>query len=283
MRCPRKAKAPIRRFVIEFRNSPEILRFVNGAELDRYSQQGVVTPDHTIRTKNWPLLVPPPEHGKADDFKRDVAQAVADFSENYRAYFERNNARVGGVKRILDVAPRVVLVPGVGMFGLGRSKKDAAVAADVAESAVAAITDAEAIGTFESISEADMFDCEYWSLEQAKLGKEPEKPLAGQIASITGAAGAIGMQRPRARLPRPAPPWRCSILMSKPRRKWPPPSVMLHSAVACDVTDPASVTRPSTRLSNGSAASTFWCRMRARPGRAASAKLTRPSCEKVSN
>ena len=103
-----------------------------------------------------------------------------------------------GSKRILDVAPRIILVPGVGMFGLGRSKKDAAVAADVAESAIAAITDAEAIGTFESISEADMFDCEYWSLEQAKLGKEPDKPLAGQIAAITGAAGAIGAATARA-------------------------------------------------------------------------------------
>src|SRR4029078_9635353 len=116
---PKKAEGAFRRFVVEFRATPEILRFVNGAELHRYSQQGVVTPDHTIRTKNWPLLVPPPEHGKADDFKRDVTEAAAAFAENYRRYFERNNARVGGVKRILDVAPRIILVPGVGMFGLG--------------------------------------------------------------------------------------------------------------------------------------------------------------------
>jgi rhamnose utilization protein RhaD (predicted bifunctional aldolase and dehydrogenase)/NAD(P)-dependent dehydrogenase (short-subunit alcohol dehydrogenase family) len=195
---PEKNEGAYRRFVVEFRATPEILRFVNGAELSRYSQQGVVTPDHTIRTKNWPLLVPPPEHGKADAFKQEVAKAVAAFADNYRSYFERNNSRVGGIKKILDVAPRIVLVPGVGMFGLGRSKKDAGIAADVAESAVAAITDAEAIGTFESISEADMFDCEYWSLEQAKLGKEPEKPLAGQIAVITGAAGAIGAATARA-------------------------------------------------------------------------------------
>jgi NAD(P)-dependent dehydrogenase (short-subunit alcohol dehydrogenase family) len=93
---------------------------------------------------------------------------------------------------MLDPLPRVVLVPGLGLFGLGRGKKDAAVAADLAEAAIEAITDAEAIGRFESISEADMFDVEYWSLEQAKLGKEPEKPLAGQVAAITGAAGAIG-------------------------------------------------------------------------------------------
>src|SRR5262249_16934085 len=79
-----------------------------------------------------------------------------------------------------------------GLFGLGRSKKDARVAADLAEAAIATITDAEAIGRFESISEADMFDVEYWSLEQAKLGSAKEPPLAGQVAVVTGAGGAIG-------------------------------------------------------------------------------------------
>jgi NAD(P)-dependent dehydrogenase (short-subunit alcohol dehydrogenase family) len=75
---------------------------------------------------------------------------------------------------------------------MGRSKREASIAADLAEAAVETITDAEAIGRFESISEADMFDVEYWSLEQAKLGAAKELPLAGQVAAITGAAGAIG-------------------------------------------------------------------------------------------
>jgi NAD(P)-dependent dehydrogenase (short-subunit alcohol dehydrogenase family) len=84
-----------------------------------------------------------------------------------------------------------VLVPNLGLFGLGRSKKDARVAADLAEAAVATITDAEAIGRFEPIGEADMFDVEYWSLEQAKV-EESYQPLAGHVAVITGGAGAIG-------------------------------------------------------------------------------------------
>ncbi|MGH6770356.1 MAG: bifunctional aldolase/short-chain dehydrogenase [Xanthobacteraceae bacterium] len=181
-----------RRLVLDFRATPAVLDFVNGAEIARYSQSGVVTPDHTIRTKNWPLIVPASADGKLDDFKQGAQAAVATFVENYRAYFARNNARVGGSKRMLDPLPRVVLVPGLGLFGLGRSKKDARVAADLAEAAVETITDAEAIGRFESIPEADMFDVEYWSLEQAKLGSAKEPPLAGQIAVITGAAGAIG-------------------------------------------------------------------------------------------
>jgi rhamnose utilization protein RhaD (predicted bifunctional aldolase and dehydrogenase)/NAD(P)-dependent dehydrogenase (short-subunit alcohol dehydrogenase family) len=181
-----------RRLILDFRATPAILNYVNGAELARYSQAGVVTPDHTIRTKNWPLIVPAPEEGKAHDFKRSAQKAVAAFIESYKAYFARNNARVGAIKRMLDPLPRVVLVPGLGLFGLGRTKKEARIAADLSEAAIETITDAEAIGRFESISEADMFDMEYWSLEQTKLGQMTEKPLAGQVAVITGAAGTIG-------------------------------------------------------------------------------------------
>jgi len=75
---------------------------------------------------------------------------------------------------------------------LGRNKQDARIAADLAEAAIDTIAGAEAIGRFESISEADMFAVEYWSLEQAKLGQAAEKPLAGQIAAVTGAGGKIG-------------------------------------------------------------------------------------------
>jgi rhamnose utilization protein RhaD (predicted bifunctional aldolase and dehydrogenase)/NAD(P)-dependent dehydrogenase (short-subunit alcohol dehydrogenase family) len=181
-----------RRLILEFRTSPPVLNFVNGDELARYSQAGVVTPDHTIRAKNWPLILPAPAAGKLFDFKRSTQKAVAAFVENYKTFFAGNNARSEHKKIMLDPLPRVVLVPGLGLFGLGRSKNDARIAADLAESAIATITDAEAIGRFESISPAEMFDMEYWALEQAKLGPANKLPLAGQVAVITGAAGAIG-------------------------------------------------------------------------------------------
>ena len=138
-----------RRQILEFRATPAILNFVNGVEAPRYSQAGVVTPDHTIRTKNWPLLLRAPEDGKLDSFKRSAQRSVFGFVERYKDYFTRNNARVGSIKRMLDPLPRVALLPGLGLFGLGRSKKDARIAADIAEAAIATITDAEAIGRFE--------------------------------------------------------------------------------------------------------------------------------------
>jgi rhamnose utilization protein RhaD (predicted bifunctional aldolase and dehydrogenase)/NAD(P)-dependent dehydrogenase (short-subunit alcohol dehydrogenase family) len=180
------------RMILDFRTNDTILNFVNGAELARYSQAGVVTPDHTIRTKNWPLIVPAPQAGKLDDFHENTRAAVANFIGKYRTYFEINNARAGGTKKPLDPLPRVALVPGLGLYGLGRSKKEARIAADLAEAAIETIADAEAIGRFESLPEADLFDMEYWSLEQAKLGAAKPLPLAGQIVAVTGAAGAIG-------------------------------------------------------------------------------------------
>ncbi|MEA2913666.1 MAG: hypothetical protein QOJ15_5747 [Bradyrhizobium sp.] len=187
-----------KRFVLDFRGNEAVINFVNGAEVERYGQAGVVTPDHNIRIKNKPLVVAAPEDGDLAGFKNSVRDAVAAYGETYESYFVRNNARVGGIKTMLDSAPRVVLVPGVGLFGLGRSKKDAKVAADLAEAAIATIADAEAVGRFEPLPEADLFDVEYWSLEQAKLGNAKELPLAGQIAAITGAAGAIGFATAKA-------------------------------------------------------------------------------------
>ncbi len=193
-----RSDGAFRRLVFDFRTGPAILNFVNGKEVARYARGGVITPDHTIRTKNWPLIVPAPADGRLAEFGSAARAAAAAFVDHYQAYFARNNARCGGSKTMLDPAPRVILVPGLGLFGLGRSKKDAAIAADLAQAAAEAITDAEAIGTFAPIGEEDMFDCEYWSLEQAKLGAAKEAPLAGQIAAVTGAAGAIGHATARA-------------------------------------------------------------------------------------
>ena len=179
-------------FVLDFRTSDEILSYVNGVGLDRYSQSGVATPDHTIRTKNWPLIVPAPDAENIDSFKSAVENAAALFVERYKDYFCRHSARYSNSLVALDPVPRVALVPGLGLYGLGRNAKAARVAADIAESAVRTITDAEAIGIFESISEKEMFDVEYWSLEQAKLGKAAEKPLAGHVVVVTGGGGTIG-------------------------------------------------------------------------------------------
>jgi rhamnulose-1-phosphate aldolase/alcohol dehydrogenase len=223
------------RLVMAFRNGPKVMDYVNGAELARYAGAGVVTPDHTIRTKNYPLVVPAPAADGLDAFAAALRQATEKFIAEYRAYFARHNK---GNKRMLDPLPRVILVPGLGLFGLGRSMKDARVAADIAENAVETITGAEAIGRFESLPEAELFEMEYWSLEQAKLGQAKEGPLAGQVALITGGAGTIGAAT--ARRFREAGAEVALLDIDEPKLR-PAAQKLGALAVPCDVTDGASV------------------------------------------
>ena len=234
-----------RRFILEFRSGPAVLDYVNGAELLRYGQAGVATPDHTIRTKNYPLIVPAPEPGQLDRFNQAVRSAVDRFVAEYHAYFARHNARQEVPKRELDPMPRVILVPGLGLFGLGRSAKDAGVAADIAESTVETVTDAEAVGRFESVSEADLFDIEYWSLEQAKLGQGSEKPLAGQIAVVTGGAGTIGFATALAMRGAGAEVALLDVNGTQAAAKKLGGAVL---AIECDVTDAAATSRAFDRI-----------------------------------
>ena len=179
------------RLILDFRGGEAVRAFVDGEELERRAS-GPVTPDHVIRTKPRPLILPAPMADGLDRFADDAKAAIAAFVRDYETYFERNNARQTEPKRALDPYPRIILVRGLGLFGLGNSARAAAVAADYAETTARVVTEAESIGRFESISEADIFDIEYWSLEQAKLGKAGEKPLSRRIVAVTGGASGIG-------------------------------------------------------------------------------------------
>jgi rhamnose utilization protein RhaD (predicted bifunctional aldolase and dehydrogenase)/NAD(P)-dependent dehydrogenase (short-subunit alcohol dehydrogenase family) len=236
-----------RRQVLELRGGEAVRRFVDGAEVARYARAGVVTPDHVIHTKPWPLILPAPEAGKLDDFKTGTQRAVRDFFAGYQAYFARNVARLGQPRVPLDPLPRVVLVPGLGLIGLGRNKADAGIAADIAEAAVAVIADAEATGSFQSIGEFDMFECEYWPPEQAKVARTRELALSGQIVAITGAGGAIGAATARAFAAAGAEVALLDVDEGAAREK---AEAVGGTALplACDVTDAASVRTAFARV-----------------------------------
>ncbi|RXF66978.1 bifunctional aldolase/short-chain dehydrogenase, partial [Hansschlegelia zhihuaiae] len=185
--------------LLDRRSSPEIMRLLGDPRLDELALRGVSTPDHVIRTKGAPLVLPaPPADGSLEAWLETVEPRLAGFAEDYRGYFARNDARAPGVRKMLDPLPRLVAAPGLGLIGVGKSAAEAAVAADIGEAWAATVLRAEAVGRFEPVAEADMFDLEYWSLEQAKLGKGVEKRLARHVVAVTGAAGAIGAATARA-------------------------------------------------------------------------------------
>jgi NAD(P)-dependent dehydrogenase (short-subunit alcohol dehydrogenase family) len=153
------------------------LGFAQHPDLARISQQGPATPDHVIRTKRTPML----------------GTEVLHYTETYRRYFDEHASKAKEPKTILDPAPRVILDPAFGLAAAGRTAKDAAIVAEIYDHTIDVILRAEALGGFHALPSKDIFDVEYWDLEQAKLKKGGKPaPFAGEIALVTGAASGIG-------------------------------------------------------------------------------------------
>lgn len=235
-----KGEGRFDRMVSVFRTSPDILDFVNAQQVEEMAARGVSTPDLSIRIKTGPLVLPAPAKDDLSGYRAVIDARVTAFAADYTGYFHSNDAR-DDVKRImLDPMPRLTLVPGLGMFGHGRTYKDATIAVDVGEMWIEAARDAESVGRFEPVSRPDLFDLEYWSLEQAKLAGAKPKPFTGQVALVTGGAGAIGAAIVKAFVAEGAH----AVVLDLDGDK---ASAVAKAAgnnsigIACDITDPASV------------------------------------------
>ncbi|MDD5211107.1 MAG: class II aldolase/adducin family protein [Sulfuricurvum sp.] len=125
--------------------------------LKRLMKQGELTPEHVIRIKPFPAII-----------EEDIAQGIETFTKEYQAYFDKysNNSHI-----CLDLAPRYAIIKGVGAVALGKDEKEAAIIADIICHTITAILSSEQLGGWTSLSLADMFEMEYWELEQAKLKK----------------------------------------------------------------------------------------------------------------
>ena len=179
------------RMIAEFRGGKPVRNFVDNPRLARLAAKGPATPDHVIWTKPRPLILPFIGPGNGAEAK--IPKVVAAYAKDYRAYVARYRRRLDGKVAPLDAFPQVVLAPGLGLFGLGASVREAAIAADLFETNIKIITDAARIGTYAPASEADLFDIEYWPPEQAKrAAKGTALPLAGQVALVTGGGSGIG-------------------------------------------------------------------------------------------
>jgi len=183
--------APFRRFILTHRSSDEILHFAAAELGPRLALTPPITPDHVIRTKGPYLFIERPPYNDLAALGNLLRGDVERYRHAYRQYFERNAAGRAGLV-MLDPTPRVVVLPGIGIFAAGETAKAAKVAADIAEHTIRTKIRAMTIGDYQGLPERDLFDMEYWSLEQAKLGKQAPAPLAGQVALVTGGAGAIG-------------------------------------------------------------------------------------------
>ncbi len=176
--------------IARFDNRPEACGFANLTNIDLIATRGPLTPDHVLRTKQIPVII-----------KKDIEKEITGFCLAYKEYFQRNTdspcsrtVAAGGHLLCLDPAPRWAVWPQHGIMAFGQSVKEANIVSDIAFHTIRAIQWGEAIGGWKALPEKDIFDLEYWELEQAKLRKEDTTQIfQGKIALVTGAASGIGL------------------------------------------------------------------------------------------
>jgi rhamnulose-1-phosphate aldolase/alcohol dehydrogenase len=192
-----------KRMVLHFEDTPDVLEFASSQDAARLVQIGAACPDHLVHTKPWPLLVDwAPDHG-VETLAEALRLGVAAYRARYERYLKENAKQdldpdaqtpvYRSETMTVDTAPRVILIPGLGMVTTGKDPANADVSAQLYHRAVAVMRGAEACGGFISLTDAESYAVEYWPLEQYKLTlAPPEREFARQVALVTGAAGGIG-------------------------------------------------------------------------------------------
>ncbi len=186
----RGAVSQRRHAILQYDDSVEVLDMIGSERTPQVSQQGAACPDHLVHVKRQPLYVNwTPEQG-VEALKAALKQGVADYEEGYRQYFEENKEPGDELR---DAAPRVILIPGVGMVTTGKDVTNADVSRQLYHRAISVIGASEAIGGFNSLTAKEAYDIEYWPLELYKLKlAPPDRDFAGKVVLITGAASGIG-------------------------------------------------------------------------------------------
>jgi rhamnose utilization protein RhaD (predicted bifunctional aldolase and dehydrogenase)/NAD(P)-dependent dehydrogenase (short-subunit alcohol dehydrogenase family) len=183
---------PWRRVILQSLIDRETLDFVDS---DRGKQMALTPPltsDHLIRTKALPLWLDNPAYSDPQKLRQQLSTALQDYTSAYRAYVERYSARLLGEIAAFDPNPRVLLLPGLGAVCCGKDVHTAKIASDITAHTLAVKAQVAAMGTYQGLSESDLFDMEYQPFQYAKLGEDDGLPLGREVAVITGAAGAIG-------------------------------------------------------------------------------------------
>ena len=174
-----------------FDDSAAVLEFMGSAKLRKLGSLGTSCPDHFLRTKVKPMILDLPGDADLDKVKARLLVLHEQYRKDYAAYYKKHSKKTSPAMRGAD--PAIVLVPGIGMFSFGANKQTARVAGEFYINAINVMRGAEAISSYSPISDAEKFNIEYWSLEEAKLQRMPKaKPLATRVAFVTGAGSGIG-------------------------------------------------------------------------------------------
>ena len=180
-----------KRMLVTYDDDSEVLQFVNSHHAQELSQVGAACPDHLVHTKRVPLFVEwDPQTGDREELIEKLKTGLDTFKQEYVEYFDRNKE---DGDEIMETAPRIILIPGLGMLNTGKSWSAANVSEQLYHRAIAVMRGATVLGNFVSLNEHESFKIEYWPLELYKLSlAPPEAEFSRQVAFVTGGAGGIG-------------------------------------------------------------------------------------------
>jgi rhamnulose-1-phosphate aldolase/alcohol dehydrogenase len=182
-----------KKMLLSYDNSKDILQFVNSYEAKGLSQIGAACPDHLVHTKRVPLYIDwDPQMEDVELLIEKVKAGIESFKEEYKAYFERNNTEGD---KMFEPAPRVILIPGIGMVNSGKNLAMASVSGSLYHRATSVMKGSTTLGNFVSLNENESYNIEYWPLELYKLTLAPtEAEFSRKVAFVTGGAGGIGSE-----------------------------------------------------------------------------------------
>ena len=192
-----------KRQILRFEDGEDVLNFVSSQDAPGLTSIGAACPDHLVHTKPWPLLVDWTPGQTGTELATALSTGIEHYVKKYQLYLETNLPQdldpdaaqpvYRAADAVSDPHPRVILIPGIGMFTTGKNAAMADVAAQLYHRALAVMRGAEACGGFISLSDAESYAVEYWPLEQYKLKlAPPEREFARRVVLVTGAAGGIG-------------------------------------------------------------------------------------------
>ncbi|MBD1382900.1 bifunctional aldolase/short-chain dehydrogenase [Metabacillus arenae] len=189
----RGAVSDEKKMLLTYDDTEDVLQFVNSSDAPQLSQIGAACPDHLVHTKRTPLFIDwNPQTEDITSLIEKVKTGIESFKAGYKAYFERNKNEGD---QISEAAPRVILIPGIGMVNTGKNVAMSNVSGALYHRAIAIMKGSTTLGSFVSLNENESYNVEYWPLELYKLSLAPaESEFSRQVAFVTGGAGGIGSE-----------------------------------------------------------------------------------------
>src|SRR5436853_2901533 len=207
-----------RRVIAHYSEEPDALTVAGSKWSRELAKLGTSCPDHFLRTRVCPMFLDwDPAKEKVATLKSRIQEQVMGYRASYNGYYEAY--ATADSPKLRDSNPSVVIIPGLGLFGFGKNKKEARITTEFFINAIHVMAGANALEegkapsplpqartaeqskqftefhNYVALPRSEAFRIEYWALEEAKLQRMPvEAEFSRKIFLVVGGANGIGRE-----------------------------------------------------------------------------------------